>query len=94
MIADIRLVSKRRPYDVFVPDWINELKNKFGERFIEGPRPDGFIIATFEPRLGILNDVTLEDIVKIQNDIFEYQLDIDSSDDGIIVLVVHNDYRE
>ena len=94
MIADIRVVTRKTKCGKYEPEWINELKNKFGERFIEGSRPDGFIIATYEVRIGILNDVTLEDIVTMQNDIFEYQLDIDSSDNGIIVLVVHNDYRE
>lgn len=94
MIADIRVVSTNIIYNDYDPGWIHELKNEFGERFVEGPRPDGFIIATYVTRLGVLNDVTLEDIVKMQNDIFEFQLDIDSSSNGIIVLVVHNNYRE
>lgn len=94
MIADIRVVSTKTRYGNYEPGWINELKNKFGERFVEGPQPNGFIIPAYETRIGILNDVTLEDIVTMQNDIFEYQLDIDNSDNGIIVLVVHNDYRE
>ncbi len=108
MKLDIRVVENYSVFSTKeIEKWKKELKNRFGDRFISDEEIRGayeevneLYDDTDDPRIGWLFGVRLSDIVIMQNEIFTvkegyiYQLDIDSSANGIMVIVIHNGYRE
>lgn len=108
MKLDLRVVENYSFFAKEIEKWKKELKNRFGERFISDEElrtsykeVNELYDDTDDPRVGWLFGVRLTDIVTIQNEIctcesgrYKYQLDIDSSSNGTMVIVIHNGYRE
>lgn len=108
MKLDIRAVEDGSVFQKYFVEWKEKLKTRFGKRFITEEEIkqsykeiNELYEETDDPRIGWLFGARLSDIVIMQNEIFTvdyegyiYQLDIDSSSNGTMIIVIHNGYRE